>query len=123
MTVDEVSNADLLQVTVGLGDDQVTHGCPPNHDTPERLMLIVALAREVTDSAAASGRCVTRPIDEQSHTGNCQYLLLLAPRSNVDCPVGGTVRSPRPVAVAEPDAGFGIHQRRIRHPAWQGGLA
>jgi 3-hydroxyisobutyrate dehydrogenase-like beta-hydroxyacid dehydrogenase len=26
-----------------------------------------ALAREVADSAAAGGRCVTRPIDEQSH--------------------------------------------------------
>jgi NAD(P)-dependent dehydrogenase (short-subunit alcohol dehydrogenase family) len=89
----------------------------------ERLRVIVALAREVADSAAAGGRCVTRPIDEHSHPGNCQYLLLLAPRSNVDCPVGGTVRSPRPVAVTEPDAGFGIHQRRIRHLPRQGGLA
>jgi hypothetical protein len=34
---------------------------------PERLTVIVALAREVADSAAVGGRCVTRPIDEQSH--------------------------------------------------------
>jgi hypothetical protein len=40
---------------------------PPDHDTPARLTVIVALAREVADSAVAGGRRVTRPIDEQSH--------------------------------------------------------
>jgi hypothetical protein len=53
----------------------------PDHDTPERLTVIVALARGVADSAAAGGRCVAIPIDEQSHAGNCQYFLLLTPDS------------------------------------------
>lgn len=96
----------------------------PDHDMPERLTVIVALAREVADSAAAGGRCVTRPIDEQSHPGNCQYSLLLTPRSDVDCPRRrDRTLAAFPSPVTEPDTWFGIQQRRIRHLARQGGLA
>src|SRR6185437_1701696 len=52
------------------------------------------------------GQCVTTPIDEQSHTGNCQSSLLLTPRSDVDCPRrGDCTLAAFPSPVTEPDAG------------------
>src|SRR5690348_28607 len=58
--------------------------------------------------SSSVARYVTRPIDEQSHTGDCQYSLLLIPRSAVDCPRRGPYARRVPSPVTEPDAGFGI---------------